>query len=124
MRAHLIGELHAHGVDILLGSDAPQIFNVPGFSLHRELASMVTAGLSPFEALETGTTNPARYFDMQAQFGRLEPGLSADFIWLSGNPLVDIANTKKIQGVMVRGRWLDRDELDRGLAKIRSRNQK
>jgi len=123
LRARLIGELHAHGVGILLGSDAPQIFNVPGFSLHRELASMVTAGLSPFEALEAGTTNPARYFDMQAQFGRLEPGLSADFIWLSGNPLVDIANTKKIQGVMVRGRWLDRGTLDNGLAEIRSRNQ-
>ena len=60
---------------------------------------------------------------MQAQFGRLEPGLSADFIWLSGNPLVDIANTKKIQGVMVRGRWLDRGTLDNGLAEIRSRHR-
>lgn len=123
LRARLIRQLHASGVGILLGSDAPQIFNVPGFSVHRELASMVAAGLSPFEALETGTTNPASYFEMQARFGKLEVGLSADFIWLSGNPLVDIGNTKKIQGVMLRGRWLNRDALDHGLAKIRSRHR-
>ena len=123
LRGRLIAELHASGVGILLGSDAPQIFNVPGFSLHRELASMVAAGLSPFEALETGTTNPARYFDKPAQFGKLRTGLSADFIWLTGSPLIDIANTTKIQGVMVRGRWLDRSTLDNGLAEIRSRHQ-
>jgi imidazolonepropionase-like amidohydrolase len=118
LRKRIIRELHAAGVGILLGSDAPQIFNVPGFSAHRELASYVAAGLSPFEALKTGTVNPARYFGREDESGTLSPGKSADIIWLSANPLTDIANTQSIQGVMLRGEWLDRLTLDAGLAKI------
>lgn len=122
LRDRLVKQLHDKGVGILLGSDAPQIFNVPGFSVHRELAAMVAAGLTPFEALQTGTTNPATYFDQEAVFGKLIPGLSADLIWLARNPVEDIDNTREIRGVMVRGRWLDRQEIDEGLAAIRSRH--
>ncbi len=123
VRKHLIGELHAAGVGVLLGSDSPQIFNVPGFSIHRELAAMVAAGLTPVEALATGTTAPARYFGRSEAFGALAPGMAADLVWLAADPTADIGNTRSIQGAMVRGRWLDRAALDAGLAAIAGRYQ-
>jgi imidazolonepropionase-like amidohydrolase len=63
VRRELIRALHDAGAGLLLGSDAPQIFNVPGFSLHHELEAMVAAGLTPYEALRMGTANPAAFFD-------------------------------------------------------------
>ena len=117
IRKALIKALHDAGVPVLLGSDSPQIFNVPGFSTHRELESMVAAGLTPFEALATGTTAPAAFFDT-ADWGAIEPGRAADLVLLGANPLEDIANIRTVEGVMVRGRWLDRAELDAGLAAI------
>ena len=109
VRRSLIRELHRSGGLILLGSDAPQVFNVPGFSLHRELELMVASGLSPYEALQTGTTAPAEFFGLDA--GTVEPGKIADLVLLDGNPLADIANSRRVHGVIVRGRWLRADEL-------------
>ena len=113
--------LHRGGVGLLLGSDSPQIFNVPGPSIHRELQSMVAAGLSPLEAIAIGTVNPARYFGREHEFGRIAPGLAADLVLLGGNPLEDIRNTADIRGVMLRGRWLDASEREAGLAEIGER---
>lgn len=104
IRRELIRRLHDAGGLILLGSDAPQVFNVPGFSLHRELELMVASGLSPFEALQTGTTAPARFFELDA--GTVEPGKIADLVLLDANPLVDITNSRRVHGVVVRGLWL------------------
>ncbi|MDP6377343.1 MAG: amidohydrolase family protein [Pseudomonadales bacterium] len=120
MRRNLLRSLHAAGVGILLGSDSPQIFNVPGFSIHRALQSMVEAGLTPYEALVTGTVNPARFFDQEQAFGSLQPGTEADTVLLNSNPLDDISNTRDIRGVMVTGRWLDeaaRGKLLRGIGR-------
>ena len=116
----LIKALHDGGVPVLLGSDAPQMFNVPGFAIHRELASMVAAGLTPFEALATGTTAPAAFLGI-SDWGAIEVGRDADLVLLNANPLQDIANTQRIEGVLVRGRWLDRAELDAGLNDIEKR---
>ena len=113
--------LHEGGAELVLGSDSPQIFNVPGFSIHRELQSMVAAGLSPFEAIVLGTVNPARYFGMENEFGRIAPGLAADLVLLGSDPLADIRNTSDIRGVMVRGRWLGEKERQAGLADIAQR---
>jgi imidazolonepropionase-like amidohydrolase len=121
LRKQIISALHDAGVGVLLGSDSPQIFNVPGFSIHRELEAMVAAGLTPAEALATGTVAPARYFGRAEDFGQLRVGLSADLVLLSEDPTADIANSRAIEGVMVRGRWLDRAELDAGLEDIRAR---
>ncbi len=104
VRRELIRELHAAGGLVLLGSDAPQVFNVPGFSLHRELELMVASGLSPFEALRTGTSAPADFFGLDA--GTVEPGRIADLVLLDANPLADIANSRRVHGVFVRGQWL------------------
>ena len=120
IRKTLIKALHDGGVPVLLGSDSPQILNVPGFSIHRELAAMVVAGLTPFEALASGTTAPAAFSGASA-WGAIEVGRDADLVLLNANPLLDIANTQRIEGVMVRGRWLDRATLDAGLSDIEER---
>jgi imidazolonepropionase-like amidohydrolase len=120
LRKSLIGTLHDAGVPILLGSDSPQIFNVPGFSIHRELEAMVAAGLSPFQALVTGTVNPARHFDNNA--GTLEVGRDADIVMLRANPLDDIRNSSEIAGVMVRGHWYDAEQRNRVLDAIANRH--
>lgn len=121
VRRELIKALHDAGAGLLLGSDAPQIFNVPGFSLHRELEAMLAAGLTPYQALRMGTANPAVFFDKAGEFGTIREGLAADFILAGANPLEDVTALARPQGVMVRGRWLDRAALDRGLEEIAAR---
>ncbi len=111
LRHRLIRELHHAGAGLLLGSDAPQIFNVPGFSIQHELRMLVDAGLTPYQALETGTRNPALFFGAQDQFGTVEVGRSADLILLEANPLADVGNLARRAGVMVRGRWLPESEI-------------
>jgi hypothetical protein len=112
VRRQLIKELQAAGAGILLGSDAPQMWNVPGFSTHRELEALVTAGLTPFQALEAGTTSVAEYFGTSDRTGTVAAGKQADLILLDANPLSSIANTQRIAGVVLRGRWIPRSEID------------
>lgn len=121
LRKRLIKAAHQAGVPILLGSDSPQIFNVPGFSIHRELEAMVAAGLTAFDALAAGTAAPATFYAQNARWGTIAPGRDADFVVLAADPLANIGNTRRIEGVMVRGRYLDRAQLDAGLATIRER---
>jgi imidazolonepropionase-like amidohydrolase len=123
IRRRLIKAMHDEGVNLLLGSDAPQIFSVPGFSLHQELGLIVEAGLSPYEALRTGTVAPAEFFETEDEFGRIRAGLAADFILLEGNPLENVGAASRPQGVMVRGVWLDRATLDEGLMAIAARHR-
>jgi imidazolonepropionase-like amidohydrolase len=115
LRRKLIKALNDTGNRLLLGSDSPQIFNVPGFAIHRELEYLVEAGLTPYEALRTGTVNPARFFGQSRTFGAVEPGLEADLILLDDNPFERIEATRRIHGVMLRGQWMSRRDLDRRL---------
>lgn len=96
-------ELARRNAVLLGGSDAGTPFVVPGASLHDELALMVEAGLSPLEALRAATVAPARFMK-RADMGRIAPGAVADLVLLSGNPLDDIRNTRRIVGVYVNGR--------------------
>lgn len=121
LRKEIIGALHRAGVPILLGADSPQIMNVPGFATHRELEAMVASGLSPFAALASGTVAPARFYGAEGRYGSIVPGADADLILLREDPLEDIRHTRSIDGVMVRGRWLERDFLDAELKRIRQR---
>jgi len=116
LRQELIRALRDAGAGLLLGSDSPQIFNVPGFALHHELEYLVKAGLTPYQALKAGTASPAAYFGSES-FGTVTPGKDADLLLLDANPLDDIANSRRIHGVMLRGRWLPREELDAMLAR-------
>jgi len=117
-RVRILRALHKGGVRILMGTDAPQQFSIPGFSLHRELLLMRDAGMTPYDILVSGTVNVGKYFAKQDSFGTIEPGKRADLVLLDANPLADIANVAKIQGVMVRGKWMSRADLDAGLEKI------
>ena len=118
IRQKLIYQLHHNGHGLLLGSDAPQVFNVPGFSIHHELRGMLDAGLTPLEAIQIGTLNPAKYFGIEGEFGEVIPGASADLILLNANPLDNIEALQGKTGVMVRGRWLSQEEIDRRLSEI------
>lgn len=121
VRGEIISALHRAGVPILLGADTPQIMNVPGFAARRELELMVAAGLTPFAALESATIAPARFYGAEGRFGSIVPGAEADLVLLRADPLEDIANVGSIDGVMLRGRWLDRSFLDAQLERIRER---
>jgi len=119
LRRRLILELHLAGAGLLLGSDAPQTFNVPGFSAHRELEALVAAGLSPYEALRTGTAAVADFLDSNG--GIVAEGKDADLILLDSNPLEDVRNSKRIHGVMLRGKWLPAAELEARLERYERR---
>jgi imidazolonepropionase-like amidohydrolase len=113
-----VGSMHRAGVPLLAGTDtAPAIYVMPGFSLHDELANFVEAGLTPMEALQTATSNPARFLGREDQ-GAIEPGKLADLVLLSANPIDDIHNTQKINAVVTNGRFLDRGALDRILSQV------
>jgi imidazolonepropionase-like amidohydrolase len=119
VRRRLIKALHAGGVGLLLGSDGPQVWNVPGFSVHRELRYLVQAGLSPYQAIETGTRNVAVFFGTANERGTIAPGKRADLVLLDGNPLEDISNTSRIAAVALGGRLLTKDEIEKQLARFR-----
>ena len=102
----LLKAMHDVGVTILMGTDAPQLYNVPGFSLYRELPLMVDAGMTPYEVLRTGTVNVARHFGIEEQAGTIAEGKNANLLLLEGNPLEDIRAVEDKAGVMVDGRWL------------------
>ncbi|MBT8063790.1 MAG: amidohydrolase family protein [Xanthomonadales bacterium] len=120
VRRQLIRELQNAGAGILLGSDAPQIMNVPGFSVHEELAFLVQAGLTPLEALRSGTMQVGKFFG-DSTHGCLEAGCRADGVLLGADPLQDIANTRQILGVMQGGSWYSRADLDKALDDIKER---
>ena len=98
---------------------------MPGFSEHRELELLVEAGLTPFEALSTGTRNAAMIANRMkadSNWGVLSVGKRADLILLSKNPLNDISNTQHILGVMTRGRWFTKADLDELIAQYLNDN--
>ena len=115
--------LHEAGALLMSGTDSPIPMMIPGFSLHDELATMVDIGLSPYDALRTSTYNPALYLKELDEFGTIEIGKRADLVLLEGNPLEDISNTRGIDGVMVRGRWYTRADLDVMLELVAKANQ-
>jgi len=118
VRKRLIKTLHDEGVMLLLGSDAPQVMNVPGFSIHREMKTMADAGLTPYQILKSGTTNVAEFFGTSENTGSIETGKIADVVLLKNNPLENIGNCTDIEAVIYRGHLLTRDQIDAGLAEI------
>ncbi len=100
------------GVVLLAGTDVGVPLQVPGISLHVELERLVEAGLTPLEALQTATLNPARILKMTDSLGTVESGKFADLVLLDANPLDDIRNTQKIRAVVANGRLFRRADLD------------
>lgn len=122
LRRDLLLALHRGGAPIALGSDAPQFFNVPGFSIHREMRMMVDAGMTPHEVLLTGTRNAAGALGTPDTFGTVQVGRRADLVLLEADPRQDIGHATRRVGVMVRGRWWPQAELQAGLEEIARRN--
>ena len=107
------------GVPFMAGTDtAAGVHVFPGFSLHQELALFVRAGLTPMQALQTATRNPAEFMGRLKDLGTIEQGKLADLVVLDANPLDDIANTRTIRAVVLEGHYLDRTELDRMLKAV------
>jgi len=107
-----VGRAQALGVHLLAGTDITIPYTYPGFSLHDELKLFVEAGLTPMQALETATTNPALLLGLSKTWGRVEPGYTANLVVLNADPLTDISNVDKIDSVVVSGQRLDRAQLD------------
>ncbi len=114
----VVGEMNRAGVPILAGTDNNNPFVVPGFFLHDELEFFVKAGMTPFQALETATINPARYFGLTKTQGSIEQGKIADLVLLDANPLENISNTKRIFAVVANGRYLPKETLEKMLAQV------
>jgi imidazolonepropionase-like amidohydrolase len=117
LRRKLLLACHQNGVRLLLGSDAPQVFDVPGFSTHDELTYYVAAGLTPYQAIRTGTVNIGEFLGIK-DLGLIKPGAPADLILLSANPLKSIHATRMIEGVILNGKWLDKKTITQEFKKL------
>jgi imidazolonepropionase-like amidohydrolase len=115
----VVNAMHRAGIPFLAGTDTPAgVYVFPGFSLHEELQRFVAAGFTPMEALQTATLNPAKFLGVEDRLGTIEKGKLADLVLLDANPLDDIRNTQKIAAVIVNGRYLSREDLDKRLAGV------
>ena len=113
----VVGTMRRAGVLMLAGTDPPTRDVFPGFSLHDELGLLVKAGLSPREAIQTATINPAKCLGISESHGTVEKGKVADLVLLEADPFVDIANTKKIAAVVAGGKLFSKVSLDEMLKK-------
>jgi hypothetical protein len=98
----LVGRLHRAGVTLLVGTDSPEPHVTPGVSLHQEMERLVESGLTPAEVLRAATLNNARALRQEANLGSIAAGKLADLVLLTGNPLEDVRNTRRIE-LVVRG---------------------
>ncbi len=112
-----VGDMNAMGIPMMAGTDSTAPNLVPGFALHESLADLVQAGLTPMQALQAATSQPAKFLGRSQQQGTIAPGQRADLVLLDANPLQNIHNTEKIQAVFLKGKLLDRAALEALLEK-------
>lgn len=117
-RRKLFLELHQAGVPMILASDSPQVFNVPGFSIQHEMALMSEAGMSNYEILKTGSVVPAQYMGKENEWGMIKKGMAADFVLVEKNPLEDLKTLQNPKGVMMAGQWISEEKLKAELDRI------
>jgi imidazolonepropionase-like amidohydrolase len=114
----MVGAMHRAGVPFMAGTDVSYAYSFPGFSLHDELALFVEAGFTPMEALQSATLNPAKFLGLTDTLGTIARGKIADLVLLAANPLLDIKNTRRVDAVVLKGRFLSNAELQRMLAGV------
>ncbi|MDX1647939.1 MAG: amidohydrolase family protein [Longimicrobiales bacterium] len=126
VRDRILHRLAEADAPIMMGTDSPQMFNVPGFALHREIDEMADAGMTNQDILESGTVAVGRYvrdhLGLDDTFGSVAPGQRADLVLLASNPLDDLDNLQDRLGVMVRGQWISRAEIDAGLEALAAKH--
>jgi hypothetical protein len=114
-----IQTIHRAGVRLMAGTDLGVVLVFPGSSLHEEMELLVKqVGLTPLEAIQSATLIPAEFFGMKYSIGTIEKGKLADMVLLDANPLDEIANTRKINAVVVGGRLITKSDIQTMLAKI------
>ena len=118
LRRSILQALHQGGAQIAIGTDSPQIFSVPGFAMHHEMALYVELGMTPYEVLEIATRRPAEYFGATDDFGTVAEGQRADLLLLTANPIDDIGNVSRRAGVMLNGRWFSEEEIQNRLEEM------
>lgn len=120
----LVREMHRAKVSFMAGTDVPGAYTYPGFSLHDELALFVEVGFTPMEALQTATRNPAEFLGELDSSGTVERGKLANLVLLDADPLDDIGNTKRISAVILNGRYLSKEALQKMLAGVEAAAQR
>jgi imidazolonepropionase-like amidohydrolase len=123
-KLEIVGLMHRAGVRLLAGTDAPNPYVFPGFGLHEELELFVQAGLSPLEALQTATVNPAKFLGKEKELGTIEKGKLADLVLLEASPLEDIKNTMRIAAVVANGKYLPKTDLQKLLSDVEAANSR
>jgi imidazolonepropionase-like amidohydrolase len=118
LRREIFRALHDGGAPFLMGTDSPQLFSVPGFSNHREMALWAELGMTPWEIIHAGSWAVAEHLGELDRFGAVREGHRADLILLEANPLDDVGNVERRAGVIVDGRWLPEEEIQRRLAAL------
>ncbi len=116
--------LHEAKARLLLGTDTPNPFVVPGFSIHQELQNFVEAGMTPYRALKAGTSDAAEFLRLQDEFGTVAIGRRADLLLLDRNPLADVHNASHPVGVMARGHWFTEAQLQSQLQALARSNRR
>ncbi len=117
-RMSLLKSLRDSNARILFGTDSPQLFNVPGFSIHREMRLMLDAGLTPLDILRAATVRAGEYAGKAC--GEVKAGQCADLLLVDANPIADLCNLRRVAGVMKSGRWLSAAEMNKRLREIRN----
>ncbi|MFP2933566.1 amidohydrolase family protein [Pyxidicoccus sp. 3LG] len=120
LRRQVVRGLHEAGAGLLVGSDSPQLFMVTGFAVHREMEALAAAGVPTRAVLAAATRNAAEYLGESDTWGTVAPGRRADLLLLDADPRVDVRHTRDLSGVVLRGRWLPRAELDAMLGEVAS----
>jgi Amidohydrolase family len=113
--------VHEQKLNIMAGTDTGNPFVIPGFSLHDELELYVRAGLTPLEALQTATLNPAIFLHLEKELGTVTKGKLADLVILDQNPLRNIKNTRRIHAIIMNGHLIDKDQIHQFLQKLKER---
>jgi imidazolonepropionase-like amidohydrolase len=113
----VVGEMQRAGVPIIAGTDGGA-YTVAGFGLHQELALLVQAGMTPMQALQAATINPAKFLGEAETLGTIEQGKIANLILLEANPLENISNTERIDAVVVNGTFFPKTVLRMLLANV------
>ena len=114
----LVKAMHAAGVQFMAGTDGPDPYVFPGFSLHDELEWLVKSGFTPLQALQAATLSPALFLATLNQYGVAETGHTADLVLLDDNPLQDIRNTRKIFAFVMGGKYYSRGDLNKMLEQV------
>jgi len=111
LRMEWTRKMKAAGVKFLTGTDVYVSYVLPGYSLHEEMELLVNAGLTPLEALQAATINPATFFGNEAELGSVSAGKIADLVIIDGDPLTDISRTQEISGVVFDGKYYSSSDL-------------